>query len=61
MVASAETAIGAIWGLAGVTFLFVLLRLYTRVISLQSYGMDDYFYNAAFVSFTPYCFILVVC
>lgn len=47
---STEAALGTLWGLAGMTFLFVALRLYTRLVLLQSYGMDDYFYNAAFVS-----------
>ncbi len=47
---NASTALVTLWALAGVTFMFVLLRLYTRIKVLKMYGMDDHCYNAAFVS-----------
>lgn len=45
----APTMIGILWGLTGVTFIFVLLRLYTRIKVVESYGIDDHFFNASFV------------
>lgn len=46
----APMVMGVLWGLTGLTFFFVLLRLYTRLMVLQAYGLDDHFFNFAFVS-----------
>ncbi|KAI0908339.1 hypothetical protein F4823DRAFT_625657 [Ustulina deusta] len=51
---NASTALVTLWALAGVTFMFVLLRLYTRIKVLKMYGMDDHCYNAAFMLFLVY-------
>ncbi|KAL2140142.1 hypothetical protein VTI28DRAFT_4224 [Corynascus sepedonium] len=42
-------ALGAIWVLTGLVFFFLLLRLYTRIVCLASYGIDDHIYIVAFV------------
>lgn len=46
----APMALAVLWGLTGLAFFFVLLRLYTRLFILQAYGVDDHFFNLAFVS-----------
>ena len=43
-------SIATIWALTVLTFVFVLLRLYTRYFLVQSVGIDDHVYNLAFVS-----------
>lgn len=43
-------ALGILWGLTGMTAVFVVLRLYTRLVIISSYGLDDHFFNAGFVS-----------
>ena len=47
----ALSALAALWSLLVITFVFVLLRLYTRIIVIKQYGIDDHCYNAAFVRF----------
>lgn len=42
--------LGILWGFTAVTFVFVILRLYTRIKVVQAYGLDDHFFNASFVS-----------
>jgi hypothetical protein len=42
-------ALGVMWLLASLVFFFLLLRLYTRVVCLASYGLDDHVYLVAFV------------
>jgi len=49
----APSMLGVLWSLTGITLIFVLLRLYTRVKIVQSYGMDDHFFNASFVRHEP--------
>lgn len=39
-----------IWGLNGLIFLMMLLRLYTRIKYITIYGADDYLNITAFVS-----------
>lgn len=41
--------LGVLWSLAILTFVFVLLRLYTRLRIVEAYGIDDHFFNSAFV------------
>jgi hypothetical protein len=36
------------WIVTAVTFIFVILRAYTRIRVVQSYGVDDHVYNFAF-------------
>lgn len=45
----APWAVGVMWLLAGLVFFFLLLRLYTRIVCLASYGIDDHVYIVAFV------------
>lgn len=49
----APTMLGILWALTGVTLIFVLLRLYTRIKVVESYGLDDHFFNASFVCMFP--------
>lgn len=44
------------WSLAAIGFVFVALRIYTRVVIVKSFGVDDHVYNLAFVSNTLECF-----
>jgi hypothetical protein len=46
----APKMLAVLWSLTALALVFVLLRLYTRLRVLRAYGLDDYFYNAAFVS-----------
>ena len=50
MKGDAPWAVSTMWSLAGVTFIFVVLRIYTRAVVVKSYGIDDHVYNLAFVS-----------
>ncbi|KAK7756019.1 hypothetical protein SLS62_001962 [Diatrype stigma] len=50
----AARTLAVLWTLTAVTFLFVLLRLYTRVKVVHAYGIDDHFFNAAFVFLLVY-------
>ena len=45
----APWALGVMWFLAGVVFFFLILRLYTRIVCLASYGIDDHVYIVAFI------------
>ena len=45
----APWAIGVMWVMAALVFFFLLLRLYTRIVCLASYGVDDHAYIVAFV------------
>ncbi|KAI1359113.1 hypothetical protein F5Y08DRAFT_320355 [Xylaria arbuscula] len=58
MASDASTALMTLWSLAGFTFMFVVLRLYTRISVLRMYGTDDHFYNAAFMLFINYNILL---
>lgn len=44
-------AITVMWILTLLTLVFVVLRVYTRYVVVQNFGMDDHVYNFAFVSF----------
>lgn len=44
--------VAAMWSLAAIGFVFVALRIYTRVNVVRSFGVDDHVYNIAFVSNT---------
>ncbi|KAF4446713.1 hypothetical protein F53441_9646 [Fusarium austroafricanum] len=41
--------IGTMWALTVVAFVFVILRTYTRIFVVKSFGIDDHVYNLAFV------------
>lgn len=43
-------AVAVMWIVTVVALVFVLLRAYTRIKVVQSYGVDDHVYNFAFVS-----------
>ncbi|CAN8100113.1 unnamed protein product [Discula destructiva] len=57
---SAFWVLGLLWSLGAVTLAFVLLRLYTRLMVVQSYGLDDDFFNAAFTMLIIYCVMITV-
>ncbi|KAF5645100.1 integral membrane protein pth11 [Fusarium sp. NRRL 52700] len=53
-------AIGVMWALTVVVFIFVVLRVYTRVVIVHSYGVDDHVFNLAFVLLVFYtCFTTI--
>ncbi|RKK32503.1 hypothetical protein BFJ67_g14711 [Fusarium oxysporum f. sp. cepae] len=37
------------WSLTAVAFIFVVLRAYTRIFVVKSFGVDDHVYNLAFI------------
>lgn len=43
-------AVAVMWIVTLLTFAFVVLRVYTRAMVVQNYGVDDHVYNLAFVS-----------
>jgi len=43
-------AVALMWLFSGLTFVFVVLRMYTRGAVIQNIGIDDHVYNFAFVS-----------
>ncbi|KAK1757985.1 hypothetical protein QBC47DRAFT_131799 [Echria macrotheca] len=45
----APWALGVMWMLAGLVLFLLVLRLYTRIVCLASYGIDDHVYIVAFV------------
>ncbi|KAK8121313.1 hypothetical protein PG999_005433 [Apiospora kogelbergensis] len=47
-------AITVMWALTTATFVFVLLRIYTRLIVVKSFGIDDQVYILAFVFLVCY-------
>jgi len=50
MEGDAPWALGVMWTLTFIVFVFVILRLYTRVLIVKIFGVDDLVYNIAFVS-----------
>lgn len=42
-------AMPVMWVLTVLVFFFLLLRLYTRIVCLAAYGVDDHIYAVAFV------------
>lgn len=56
----APMMLGILWGFTAVTFVFVILRLYTRIKVVQAYGLDDHFFNASFVSLLIYDIMLTL-
>ncbi|KAF4457691.1 hypothetical protein F53441_421 [Fusarium austroafricanum] len=53
-------AIAVMWVLTAVVFVFVLLRVYTRVVVVESFGIDDHVYNLAFVFLLLYTLFTTV-
>lgn len=49
MEAHASAALSAMWAFVGVVFVFVGLRLYTRLHLLDRHGPDDYAYTLSSV------------
>lgn len=50
----APWALGTMWALVAAVFILLLLRLYTRIVCVAAYGIDDHIYMVAFVSSTHY-------
>ncbi len=44
-------AVLVMWLMTGLTFIFVVLRIYTRAVVVKNFGIDDHVYNFSFVSF----------
>lgn len=51
----APWALAVMWTLTMLTAVFVVLRLYTRLVVIDSFGIDDIVYIIAFVRF-PFFF-----
>ncbi|EAQ87745.1 hypothetical protein CHGG_04364 [Chaetomium globosum CBS 148.51] len=47
-------AVAVMWVVTVVAFVFVILRAYTRIKVVQSYGVDDHVYNFAFLLLVCY-------
>ncbi|KAK1240372.1 hypothetical protein MKX07_004400 [Trichoderma sp. CBMAI-0711] len=56
----APKMLAVLWSLTALALVFVLLRLYTRLRVLRAYGLDDYFYNAAFMTLLIYDIMMTV-
>ncbi|TDZ31047.1 Satratoxin biosynthesis SC1 cluster protein 4 [Colletotrichum spinosum] len=56
----APMALAVLWALTALTLCFVVLRLWTRLGVLSAYGIDDHFFNFAFVLFLAYDVMLTV-
>lgn len=52
--------LGLLWGFTSVAFVFVVLRLYTRIKVVQAYGLDDHFFNASFLSLLIYDIMMTI-
>ena len=48
----APWALAIMWVLVAMVFILLLLRLYTRMVCVAAYGIDDHIYMVAFVSIT---------
>lgn len=49
MEGKAPGAMAAMWTFVGLVTVFMALRIYTRVVCVASYGVDDHIYNLAYV------------
>ncbi|KAH7243813.1 hypothetical protein B0J15DRAFT_451563 [Fusarium solani] len=49
MKGDAPWALGVMWTLTFITLVFVILRVYTRVVIVKTSGVDDFVYNFAFI------------
>ncbi|KAH0493329.1 hypothetical protein TgHK011_000003 [Trichoderma gracile] len=56
----APKMLAVLWSLTALSLLFVLLRLYTRLRVIRAYGLDDYFYNAAFMTLLVYDIMMTI-
>ncbi|KAK3391827.1 hypothetical protein B0T20DRAFT_362125 [Sordaria brevicollis] len=45
----AHWALAVMWVLVGLVFVLLLLRLYTRIVCVAAYGVDDHIYMVAFI------------
>lgn len=48
MEGEAPWALGVMWTLTSITLIFAILRLYTRVVIVKTFRVDDFVYNIAF-------------
>ncbi|KAK3391828.1 hypothetical protein B0T20DRAFT_361436 [Sordaria brevicollis] len=55
---NASTALAIMWMMVGVVFVLVVLRVYTRVVFLASYGIDDWIYVAASICLLVYTILI---
>ncbi|KAK4171451.1 hypothetical protein QBC36DRAFT_366486 [Triangularia setosa] len=53
-------AVSVMWIVTALTFVFVLLRIYTRTYVVESYGLDDHVYNLAFVLLLCYTIMTTI-
>jgi hypothetical protein len=42
--------IAVMWSLTFIVFVFLLIRVYTRVVCVAAYGIDDHFYLLSMVN-----------
>jgi hypothetical protein len=41
--------IAVMWSLTFIVFIFLLVRVYTRIVCVAAYGVDDHFYAVSMV------------
>ncbi|KAL7942899.1 hypothetical protein V8C42DRAFT_141823 [Trichoderma barbatum] len=56
----APKMLAVLWSLTALALVFVLLRLYTRLRVIRAYGLDDYFYNASFLTLLTYDIMMTI-
>ncbi|KAI1458695.1 hypothetical protein F4805DRAFT_423363 [Annulohypoxylon moriforme] len=53
-------AVTAMWALTAMSFIFVVLRAYTRLVVVKAYGIDDHVYNLAFIFLMLYSVFVTI-
>lgn len=48
--------VGVLWMFQAIAFILVGLRLYTRLVVVHAYGIDDHFFNFSVVNKPPLLF-----
>ncbi|KAK0744867.1 hypothetical protein B0T21DRAFT_380984 [Apiosordaria backusii] len=52
--------VSVMWLVTALTFVFVILRIYTRAFVVESYGIDDHVYNFAFILLLCYTIMTTI-
>ncbi|KAI3397110.1 hypothetical protein diail_11253 [Diaporthe ilicicola] len=56
----APMMLGVLWMFVVIAFILVGLRLYTRMVVMQNYGIDDHFFNFAVLCLVVYVILLTI-
>ncbi|KAI5922871.1 hypothetical protein F4810DRAFT_711182 [Camillea tinctor] len=52
--------VAVLWSLAALVFVFLVVRAYTRIFCLATYGIDDHFYALSFTLMLAFCAVIQV-